>query len=365
MRLKGLERWLKRVVTRVIAAFLPSDARGERPDWRERPYRVLFLRHDRIGDMILSTGILRAIAEAYPTIKLDVLASPLNAPVLKHEKYVNDVVVFDRKAPLTFPSAFAGLRKRRYDAVIDCMVTAPSLTTLLLMLASGARYRIGVASGNDFAYTLPVPPRKTADHIVDKLGALVTAFGLQPTGVDLRPRIQLTAEERARGERAWVGETEHRAPMGTRLLVNISAGRAHHHWPDERFVAVINAARAHAPNAEIVIVSSPGDRGRAVGIAAEAGARLVEDEGIRDAMAIVSAADVVFTPDTSISHVCSAFDKPAVVLHPLGFGPIWGPYGTAGRVVESLTPDVLGISSDEAARALVKQLDAVARPAFE
>ena len=108
--------------------------------------RVLFLRHDRIGDMILTTGILRTIASSHPTIRLDVLASPSNAPVIRHEPYLNDIVVFDRHAPAGYPAAFSELRRRKYDAVIDCMVTAPSFTTLLLMLASGAGYRIGVAA---------------------------------------------------------------------------------------------------------------------------------------------------------------------------------------------------------------------------
>jgi len=357
VRLKGLERLWKQFATTVIAAFMGQSARGERPDWRERQYRVLFLRHDRIGDMILSTGILRAIAQSHPTIQLDVLASPINAPVLEHEPYVHDVVVFDKKKPLSFPVAFAGLRRRRYDAVIDCMVTAPSLTTLLLMLATGARYRIGVKSlGNDFVYTLPVPARESADHIVDKLGALVTAFGLQPTAQDLRPRVRLTAEETERGERIWSGETEHRPAMGKRVLVNVSAGRGHHAWPDDRFVAVIRAVRTAAPNAEIIVVSSPGDRGRAAHIAAEGGARLVADNGIRDAMTIVAHADVVFTPDTSISHVCSAFGKPAVVLHPSGNARIWGPYHTEGRAVESLTDSVSGITAEEASRSLLARL---------
>lgn len=355
--MKGLERVWKRLATSSIAALMGQSARGERPDWRDRQYRVLFLRHDRIGDMILSTGILRVIAQAFPTIQLDVLASPINAPVLQHEPYIHETVVFDRRAPLSFPVAFAGLRSRRYDAVIDCMVTAPSLTTLLLMLATGARYRIGVrAVGNDFAYTLPVPARESADHIVDKLGALVTAFGLQPTAQDLRPRVRLTAEELERGERVWRGDTDHGPEAGKRLLVNVSAGRGHHAWPDDRFVAVIRAARAAAPNAEIIVISSPGDLGRAERIAALGGGRLVADNGIRDAMTIVAHADVVFTPDTSISHVCSAFNKPAVVLHPGGNAKIWGPYRTDGRAVESLTESVTGITAEEASRALVQRL---------
>ena len=361
MQLKALERVMKRGSTRLIAGLMGQSARGERPDWRLRPYRVLFLRHDRIGDMILSTGILRAIAQSHPTIRLDVLASPRNAAVLRHEPYVNDIVTFDKRAITSYPSAFRDLRRRGYDAVIDCMVTAPSLTTLLLMLASGARFRIGVRQvGNDFAYTLPVPPRESAEHIVDKLGALVTAFGLQPTAVDLRPRVHLTPQELERGEHAW-GSGEVSGTTGPRLLVNISAGRAHHHWPDERFVALISRVRADMPDTQIALVSSPGDRARAAHIAIESGSRLIHDEGIRDAMAIVSRSQVVFTPDTSISHACSARDIPAVVLHPMGNASIWGPYETAGRAVESATDEVSGIPVEDALRPVLRMLGATRR----
>lgn len=354
MRLKWLERFGKRVTTRAISMFLRSDVAGERPDWRERRYRVLFLRHDRIGDMILSTGVLRAIAEAHPSIQLDVLASPINAPVLRNEPYVHETLIVDRHKPRTWPRTFRELRLRRYDAVIDCMITAPSLTTLLLMLASGAKYRIGVARlGNDFAYTLKVPARESAEHLVDKLGALVTAFGLQPSALDLHPRVRLTAAERERGEHAWRGDVDDRPPTGPRLLVNVSAGRPHTGWPDDRFVRVIRDVRARYASAEIVVVSSPRDRARAGRIAAEGGARLVEDGGIRDAMAIVARADLVFTPDTSIGHAASAFDVPAVVLYTSQYSKIWGPYRTDGRAIESMTGDVAGITAEEASRALL------------
>lgn len=354
MRFKGIERGVKRLTNGAIAALMGRAARGERPDWRARDYRVLFLRHDRIGDMILSTGILRAIAMAHPTVKLDVLASKTNAPVLANEPYLNDVMAFDKRATRLFPRVFRDLRARRYDAVIDCMVTAPSTTTLLLMLASGARHRVGVRDrGNDFAYTLPVPAREHADHIVDKLGALVAAFGLQPTALDLRPRVRLAPEELEQGLRAWAATPGARP----RILVNVSAGRAHHFWPDDRFVTVIRTVRERFPDADVVVVGSPGDRARAEGIARGGGARFLADKGIRDAMAIVAGADVVFTPDTSISHACSAFDRPVVVLHPRGFAKLWGPYRTEGRALESASDDVLGISAELAAGTLVRMIE--------
>src|SRR5436853_7877233 len=96
-----------------------------RPDWSARPHRVLFLRHDRAGDMILSTGVMRAIARSHPTITMDVLASPANFRVLDARDFVADVIVFDTEKPSRHAAILRPLRRSRYDAVIDCLATAP------------------------------------------------------------------------------------------------------------------------------------------------------------------------------------------------------------------------------------------------
>ena len=158
MRLRRLELWWRRLWIKGLVRLMRRPP--EAPRWNAHgPYRVLFLRHDRAGDMVLSTGVLRAIARSHPTITLDVLASPLNAPIIEGADYVGDTITFDKRAIGSYIPTALRLRRARYDAVVDCMVTAPSVTTLLLVLASGARHRIGIAGrGNDAAFTLTVPP---------------------------------------------------------------------------------------------------------------------------------------------------------------------------------------------------------------
>jgi len=332
--LKSLERGAKRAVLRGAAAALGRADRGPEPDWDARPQRVLFLRHDRIGDMILSTGVLRAIASSHPALALDVLASPVNAPVLAAEPWVHTVVVADVKRPTTFPALVRRLRRARYDAVVDCMVTAPSLTTLLLVLATGAPQRIGVARrGNDFVYTRPVEPRADAVHIVEHLSALVAAFGVDPHAADVRPRVTLRPDERAAAEAAWHAvEGEARA---RRLLVNVSSGKAARHWPDERFVAALRFVRERAPDARVALVGSPQEGDRARAIATAGGATHVATPTIRDALALVATADLVFTPDTSIAHAASAFGKPGVALFLDGKPPLWRLYDVPGASLAS------------------------------
>ena len=219
MRLKRRELWWRGLWIRLLVRLM-RRAGDQRPQWDTRPVRVLFLRHDRAGDMILSTGLMRAIARSHGTVTLDVLASPANAAVIEGASYVAHTIVFDKKNLKSyFPTAYA-LRRAKYDAVIDCMVTAPSVTTLLLILASGARHRVGIRGrGNDAAFTVTVPGEtRPAAHMVDLLSALAPAFG-EPLDAEQRhPTIELSAAERERGDAAWTPGASRRA------LVNISAG---------------------------------------------------------------------------------------------------------------------------------------------
>jgi ADP-heptose:LPS heptosyltransferase len=330
--LKSLERAWRKLWISLIATLLRITASKSPPDWRSRPHRVLFLRHDRIGDMIVSTGVLRAIARSHPTIVLDVLASPGNAPVLRHADYVHETVVFDKKRVRGYLGTMLRLRRTHYDAVIDCMVTAPSLTTLLLMLASGARHRVGIAGrGVDSVLTVPVPPREHDGHMVELLAQLAVAFGVDPSRVDVRPHIDLSSEELALAESAW---TVARESNEERLLVNVSSGTPTRRWPVERYIEVVENAAGQGPRLDIVVIGSPDERDRAEAVASAVGGRYVATGGVRDAFALVATSSLVLTPDTSIGHATSAYTKPAVVMFVRGASARWAPYRTPGRVIE-------------------------------
>src|SRR5258708_6796235 len=79
---------------------------SEKPDWGARPYRVLYLRHDKTGDMMVWTSLIDAIAKSHPTITLDVLASPANAPVLEANPNVASVIVWDKARPAGYSRLF-------------------------------------------------------------------------------------------------------------------------------------------------------------------------------------------------------------------------------------------------------------------
>lgn len=326
--------WLKFFVGVVRITHRPSPE----PDWARDPVRVLFLRPDRIGDAIVTSGLLREIAARNPSLTLDVLGTPRNEGILRTLPGVTHFHLFDRRRRSTWPGLIRGLRATRYDAVIDCMVTAPSMTTMLLMLATGARHRIGIAGrGIDGALTVRVPANAGATHIIEHLAAFGGVFGLDPGEADWRPGLHVPEDDRFRALNAWMGAGPERkgvvAPC--RVLINVSAGKPARNWPEAAFAAAVARIREHAGAMECLVIGAPAERDRAERVAALAGARAFATPRLADMVALVSTADFLLTPDTSVAHVASATRTPAVVLYLAGTSRLWGLYGTPGTSLEA------------------------------
>jgi ADP-heptose:LPS heptosyltransferase len=352
--LKGLERAWKGMWLRALASLSPRPTRRGAPDWSSRSWRVLYLRYDRVGDMILATGLIRAIAASHPTIVVDVLASPANAAVLQGNPHVRRTHVFARKQRRTWPALLRELRRERYDVVVDGMILTPSLTTLLLMLATGAPYRIGIGGRrNDFIYTLPVPAAPWAAHVIEQAAMTATPFGVDVSRTDWRPELFVTAGEQVAADARWREATGRGA---VRLLVNLSSAQALNWWPDERFAEVLCAARTRHGGLGVLVIAAPGDAARAVGVAREVGVLAVTGTSLRDAIALVATADVVFTPDTSVAHMAAAFGKPVVVMA-LPRAHQFVPFRARGRTVVAPTDVLAGL----VAGPVVEALDEVLR----
>jgi ADP-heptose:LPS heptosyltransferase len=336
-RLKRLEQATNRLCVHVLSRLL-RDPSSARPDWSASPHRVLYLRHDRIGDMIVSTSLINAIARSHPTITLDVLASRANAPVLDGNPNVSSVIVWDKFRIRGYPQLLRELRHAHYDAVIDCTTLDPLLTTLLLMITCGARYRIGIGGrSNDDALTVKVSPSSSAGHHIDRSAVLATAFGVSIDSVDWRPTLFFSDEEISRAEHVW-SEHEAGGPSARtrRLLVNISAGLPVRRWPEKHFIELLKHVRMMTPTLNVVIICGRQDVERAGNISEMSGVPLVSTPQLRDALALVATTDLVLTPDTSIGHAASACRKPAVILFLQGTEAKWGRYRIPGRNVSSV-----------------------------
>jgi ADP-heptose:LPS heptosyltransferase len=351
---RSLERAWRLVWMRLIAAALPGPRTATIPNWSTRPWRVLYVRYERIGDMIMATSMIRALATAHGTITLDVLATPANAPVLDGNPYVSGVLQFDRRQPGRFVRLARELQRRSYDVVVDGRINNPRIFvyTPLLMLASSARYRVGAGGGlGDQIYNIRVRPFDRADlstHFIDASAYLAAPFGVKVEEFDWRPELFLRDDERRAADARWGDD----ARILKRLLVNLSAPEPKRRWPDERFIEVVRAVGG--PGLRIACIGLPREWDRVRAVAAAVSGVAVPTPKVRDAFAMVGTSDVVFTPDTSISHAAAAFRKPAVVLLKRDHAS-YGPYHLEGTTVY-WDGDTIGALSVPPVLAAVKEL---------
>jgi ADP-heptose:LPS heptosyltransferase len=327
---------------RVLGWMLPGPRETTLPPATNSDFRVLFIRYERIGDMIMATSLIRNIAATLPSGKVDVLATPTTAPVLERNPYVGKVLTLERKSLRSYGDLMKQLRRERYTVMVDGRINNPPVftSTPLLMYAGRARFRVGArGQRKPRIYNVCDPEWNRVDHYIEGSKHLAVPFGVNPNDVDWQPELFLSEEEESWAQKRWqdataLANSEGGSSFGTtkRLLVNLSASEPKRRWPDGKFIATLQAARANAPNMPIIVIGLPSEWESVNRVANEVRALPVETPRLRDAFALVGTSDMVFTPDTSISHAASAFRKQSLVLLKREHKP-YAPWNTPGHII--------------------------------
>ena len=98
---------------RLLGWMLPGAKETALPPPTNADYRVLFIRYERIGDMIMATSLIRNIAMALPAGKVDVIATPTTASVLEGNPYVGRVLLLERNSFRSYSDLMKKLRRER------------------------------------------------------------------------------------------------------------------------------------------------------------------------------------------------------------------------------------------------------------
>ncbi len=350
---------------RLLGRMLPGPNDTALPPPTNSDYRVLFIRYERIGDVIMATSLIRNIATSLPGGKIDVLATPTTAPVLEGNPHVGNVLMLERKSMRSYMELMKRLRRERYTVMVDGRINNPPIftSTPLLMYAGQARFRVGAqGERKPRIYNVSVPEWNRVNHYIEGSKQLAVPFGVDPESVDWQPEIFLSAEEQTRAEEWWNEARSLVAAAGAepkgitkRLLVNLSASEPKRRWPDGKFIATLKSARDRAENMPIIVMGLPAEWESVQKVASAVRALPVQTPQLRDAFALVGTADLVFTPDTSISHAASAFRKPSLVLLKREHKP-YAPWNTPGEVIAWNEAEIHQMPHERVAKALNKLL---------
>ncbi|MEY3386330.1 MAG: hypothetical protein RIR53_1141 [Bacteroidota bacterium] len=293
--------------------------------------RVLLLRQDRIGDVLVSTPIIRALRRLMPHAQIDMVLSTNNIAVRQAVADQVDHIHVFKKSLLHLVVLRRRLRRQRYDLVIDLMDNASSTSALLI---SGARatFSIGVDKVNRGVYTHVVPlADQTRVHIVERIARLLWPLGVDLRGEDLRLSFPLTDTQRQHA--ASLMTDPHGRPV---LAVNTSGSDVHRMYPEKLMITLLQRVSERwcqeGPGAvKLRIISAPMHSDMAHRIGQACGIDVVPPQSSYASFAAcIAAADMLLTPDTSAVHAAAAHGVPSVVLFSQdsrGLMP-WLPYAT-------------------------------------
>ena len=80
---------------------------------------ALFLRYDRIGDMVITTPVFRELKRVYPKINIIVLASKSNKGVIQDNPYIDEIYINNKNNILSDIKTLLHLRKRMIDLCFE------------------------------------------------------------------------------------------------------------------------------------------------------------------------------------------------------------------------------------------------------
>jgi heptosyltransferase II len=299
---------------RIASAFRRSGTLGS-------IQRVLLLRLERIGDLIMALPAIRDVRALAPDAQIDLVVGSWNAPLARTIPSVDRVETLDAKwlAREGQGLATTGLlrearawRSRGYDLAINF---EPDIRSNLILAAAGAAHTAGWRSGGGSPLLDRALEYDTTAHTSANARRLVAeTFGRKPPE-SARPLLAIP-DTAAAGAAARLGTIG----AGPVIGIHVSGGRAIKQWEPARFAEVARRL-VDTHRATIVATGAPGDRAlvddlrRALAprpmIDASSGGDLVE------AAAMLARLDLLVTGDTGPMHLASAVGTPVVSV----FGP--------------------------------------------
>ena len=315
-KLKAIEHGFKALFFRAASPML-KRAQGEfRPLDGNKLRKVLFLRPEKIGDMVISFPVFDGLIEKYPHIKISILGSPRNRMIIDGDPRFEHVFMYTKNTWRDIKEV-AAIRRHQFDCVVD-MICDDSVTALMLsQLTAPGKPRIGVGKVKyrqyyDFNYDHRLG---NTGHIVENTLKLLTAFGIDADTVSgyAQPYISDSARDRAA---AFMQEAAGDATL--RIGYNMSAGSPTRIWAEEKSVGLLRRILDAQPGARIILSAVNADRKRAERVREQLGDRVVlvpEGLSLMEASAVLSRLDLLISPDTSLVHIARAFRVPVVGLY--------------------------------------------------
>jgi len=313
------------------------------------PKKILIIRIDRIGDMFSATPTIRALREAYPDARIDLMASDGNSIVVRNNPHIDNLYVFPLNKFWLWPLHFLKLRLTGYDWVVE--LNGISGTALRLARATGAKVKASPAHlRRKDEYNVTVTPSDT-EHMVEQQLRLASKLGAPSDNTAMVFPV----------EQALIDRAHEKYPLKDgirRIGVFIgNAKKTETRWPEDKFIALTDELLKNGQN-EIYIIAGPGDEPLLDGFTFSDGCILYPGGSLEELGAFLKTCDLFVTSSTGPMHMAAACNIPMVAILAQYTYDCWRPLDDIHHIINSghTGVDVTSVKVDEVLQTVEESL---------
>ncbi len=319
------------------------------------PKRILVIRLDLIGDLVLSLTVVRALKRTYPGAEIDLLATPASAKVALHDPNLSGIITYDPniwhrpKALVQLKNwrearkLLHRLRARHYDLAVSVYGNWAAVLAVL----SGAKRRVGYGpEGYPGFMTDSVPGgipgrwRHWAPlddkHEVDYCLALAQAAGATLTPADRIPQLFADEQSRQEIEQLLLQEgAQHGKPL---IVCHVCSNNGQSkRWPIPYWATLIDRL-IREESSQIVLTGAPNDLPIVKSVIShmhEHAINLAGKTNLTQLTALLQRADLVISGDSGPMHMAVAAGAPLIAIHGPTNPSLGGPVSPDATILRS------------------------------
>ncbi|MDQ6660874.1 MAG: lipopolysaccharide heptosyltransferase II [Chloroflexota bacterium] len=313
------------------------------------PKRILIIRLDLIGDLVLSLTVVRALKHTYPDAEIDLIALPSSAKVAVSDPDLATIIPYDpnvwRRPKALFQlknwrearKLIHTLRSRHYDLAVSVFGDWAGILAVL----SGAKRRVGFGRESYPGFMTDNVPGGHWDphdrkHEVDYCLELARAAGATTSAADRIPHLFVSpkAEQEVEQLLCQEGVQPNRSLIACHVSSNNGQSKR---WPIPYWAFLLDRLiREHV--AQIVLTGTPDDIPLIEDITRqmhEQPVNLAGKTSLTQLAALLKRADLLISGDSGPMHIAAAVGTPLIAIHGPTDPALTGPVSPTATILKS------------------------------
>ncbi len=345
--IEKLEYWWRHQIVYPLLRLIFHNPQKDTPIDIRTIKSLLFLRYDRIGDMIVTTSIFRSLKQLNPALKIGIVASETNAEIIRYNPYVDSVYVLHSNW-LKLIAEILGARKENYEVVLNLIFNRTTSGGLLANIISPSGIKIGQGDEKyTFYFNWLLKISRNNSHMIEIFVFIINkVFAIQLKPDQLHYEIYI--DEKTKNTVSMYLTKYNLTPRdhfvaekSFYIVFNLSANDSVRRISAEQAYSLGNhlgsmtsfrTVLLHAPNdpAMLEVKQNLVKNSRCLAFPDQRNASLLE------LASLIEGAIAVVTPDTSIIHFASAAATPVIGFYTkMQNVHEWLPHRVRNRIVIS------------------------------